>query len=60
MDENKEIKLLMEIIEEEEIKIKGKEELYAFIRNPELYTENKKVIKKVNDLKELLDLIGGR
>lgn len=51
--------LIKEIIDEEiNIELKSDEDLLDFMDSPGKFTNDKNIIQKINDLKELLDIMG--
>ena len=51
--------LIKEIIDEEiNIELKSDEDLLKFMDSPGKFTDDKNIIQKINDLKELLDIMG--
>ena len=53
------IPLIKEIIDEDlKIDLKSDDDLLKFMDSPGKYTDDKNIIQKINDLKELLDIMG--
>lgn len=51
--------LIKEIIDEDiDIELENNDDLLSFLNSPGKFTDNKDVIQKINDLKELLDIMG--
>lgn len=53
------ITLIKDIIDEDlSIELKSDDDLIRFLDSPEKFTDDKDIISKINDLKELLDIMG--
>lgn len=53
------ITLIKDIIDEDiSIELKSDDDLIKFLDSPEKFTDDKDIISKIKDLKELLDIMG--